>query len=160
VLDEARGLLYVLNKLSSTLTVIDTATDAVDDELPLSSYDPMPRAVREGRGFLFDARISGNGTMSCGTCHIDADRDGLAWDLGDPGGEMLTVLGANLSVHDTTPRPRVMHPMKGPMVTQTLRGMQTGAPFHWRGDKPTLQSLPTHPLQSHGRLADSGGRYG
>ncbi|MES2598576.1 MAG: immunoglobulin domain-containing protein [Verrucomicrobiota bacterium] len=141
VLDEPRERLYVLNKLSNTITVIDTAMPAVLVEREQNSYDPMPRAVRMGRGFLFDARLSGNGTMSCGTCHIDADRDGLAWDLGDPGGEMMTVLGANLSVHDLTPRPRVMHPMKGPMVTQTLRGMQTGAPFHWRGDKPTLQSF-------------------
>jgi hypothetical protein len=54
---------------------------------------------------------------------------------------MLTVIGANLSAHDVTPRSRVMHPMKGPMTTQTLRGMQDGAPFHWRGDKPTLQSF-------------------
>lgn len=141
VLDEVRGRLYVLNKLSATLSVIDTVTATVTAELALSAYDPMPRAVREGRGYLFDARLSGNGTNSCGICHIDADRDGLAWDLGDPGGEMLTVLGANLSVHDTKPRPRVMHPMKGPMVTQTLRGMQNGAPFHWRGDKPNLQSF-------------------
>lgn len=141
VLDEPRGLLYVLNKFSSTLTIIETATETIEDELPLRDFDPMPRSIREGRGYLFDARLSGNGTNSCGTCHIDADRDGLAWDLGDPGGEMLTVLGANLSVHDTRLRPRVMHPMKGPMVTQTLRGMKTGAPFHWRGDKPTLQSF-------------------
>lgn len=141
VLDEARGKLYTLNKLSSSVTVIDTATLAVADEIALSGFDPMPRAIREGRGFLFDARLSGNGTVSCGICHIDADNDGLAWDLGDPGGEMQTVLGANLSVHDTTPRPRVMHPMKGPMVTQTLRGMQNNGPFHWRGDKPALQSF-------------------
>ncbi len=141
VLDEARGKLYSLNKLSSSLSVIDTNTLAVSSELALSSYDPMPAAIRAGRGYLFDARLSGNGTNSCGICHLDADNDGLAWDLGDPGGEMLTVLGANLSVHDTTPRPRSMHPMKGPMVTQTLRGMQNGDPFHWRGDKPTLQSF-------------------
>lgn len=141
VLDEARGRLYALNKLSRGITVVNTATPAVEGELPLGGLDPMPRAIKEGRGYLFDARLSGNGTVSCGICHMDADRDGLAWDLGDPGGEMLTVLGANLSVHDTTPRPRTMHPMKGPMVTQTLRGMQNGAPFHWRGDKPTLQSF-------------------
>jgi len=34
-----------------------------------------------------------------------------------------------------------MHPMKGPMITQTLRGIPEGAPFHWRGDRPTLQSF-------------------
>lgn len=143
VLDESRGKLYSLNKLSSTVSVVDTNTLTVSSEPALSSYDPMPASIRAGRGYLFDARLSGNGTNSCGICHLDADNDGLAWDLGDPGGEMLTVLGANLSVHDTTPRPRSLHPMKGPMVTQTLRGLQNGDPFHWRGDKPTLQSFNT-----------------
>lgn len=54
---------------------------------------------------------------------------------------MLTVIGANLSVHSTTPRPRVLHPMKGPMTTQTLWGLAGGEPFHWRGDKPSLESF-------------------
>ncbi len=133
--------LFVLNKLAGTISVIATDLGFVTDEVPIATHDFMPAAIRKGRGFLFDARLSGNGTASCATCHIDADRDGLAWDLGDPTGDMLTVMGANLSAHDTKPRPRVMHPMKGPMVTQTLRGMQKGAPFHWRGDRPTLQSF-------------------
>jgi hypothetical protein len=46
-----------------------------------------------------------------------------------------------------------MHPMKGPMVTQTLRGLATNessvttpaaatvTKFHWRGDKPSIQSF-------------------
>ncbi len=133
--------LYVLNKLSSTISVLGTAAGTLLAEVPLASHDPMPAAIREGRGFLFDARLSGNGLSSCATCHLDADRDGLAWDLGDPGGEMQTVMGANLVVHDATPRPRTMHPMKGPMTTQTLRGLSGGAPFHWRGDRATLQSF-------------------
>jgi YVTN family beta-propeller protein len=54
VLDEARGKLYSLNKLSSSLSVIDTTTLAVSSELALSSYDPMPAAIRAGRGYLFD----------------------------------------------------------------------------------------------------------
>jgi len=143
--------LYVLNKLANTVTVIDTATAAVLSEVPAGSHDPMPLAVKHGRGFLFDARLSGNGTASCASCHLDADRDGLAWDLGDPGGEMVTVLGKNISAHDPADRPRTMHPMKGPMTTQTLRGLHDGtaaaAPFHWRGDRPTLQSFnPTFDL--------------
>ncbi|MBV6499935.1 MAG: hypothetical protein CJBNEKGG_02399 [Prosthecobacter sp.] len=141
VLDEVRGRLYTLNKISSSVSVINTTGFNIEAEVPLSSHNPIPDLIRKGRGQLFDARLSGNGTNSCGICHIDADRDGLAWDLGDPGGSMITVYGANLSVHDTTPRPYDMHPMKGPMATQTLRGMQKGAPFHWRGDKPTLQSF-------------------
>lgn len=141
VLDAAHQRLFVLNKLSSTLSVIDASTDALLHEVDLGDSEPLPPEVKAGRGYLFDARLSGNSTNSCGMCHIDADRDGLAWDLGNPGGEMLTVLGANLSIHDTTPRSRVMHPMKGPMTTQTLRGMQGAAPFHWRGDKARLQDF-------------------
>lgn len=133
--------LYALGKLSDSLMVIDTTDGKVIYERPVSSHPALPRPVAEARGFLFDARLSSNGTVSCGTCHLDADTDGLAWDLGDPAGALLTVPGANLSAHDTTPRPRTMHPMKGPMVTQTLRGLQNGAPFHWRGDRPTLQSF-------------------
>ncbi|MEQ1861407.1 MAG: hypothetical protein ABMA13_15905 [Chthoniobacteraceae bacterium] len=137
-LHPAQPRLFVLNKLSDTVTLIATDTGAVVAEVPLASHDTMPATIREGRGFLFDARLSGNGTASCATCHLDADRDGIAWDLGDPGGDMVTVIGANLVAHDTRPRARTMHPMKGPMVTQTLRGMQDGAPFHWRGDRATL----------------------
>lgn len=141
VLDEVRGRLYSLNKISSSVSVINTTGFTLESEVALGASDPIPALIRKGRGQLFDARLSGNGTNSCGMCHIDADRDGLAWDLGNPGGSMVTVFGANLSVHDTTPRPYDLHPMKGPMTTQTLRGMQQGAPFHWRGDKPTLQSF-------------------
>jgi len=145
--------LHVLNKLSNTITTIDTASHAVLTEIPVGSYDSIAPVVRAGRVFLFDARLSGNGTVSCATCHLDADRDGLAWDLGDPGGSMITLQGANLSAHNLTLRNRTLHPMKGPMTTQTLRGMagnisgvtQPAAAvtpkFHWRGDKPSIQSF-------------------
>jgi YVTN family beta-propeller protein len=137
--------LYVMNKLANSVSVIDTAAGTLIAEVPAGTHDPTPSIVKEGRGFLFDARLSGNGTMSCASCHIDADRDGLAWDLGDPGGEMITVQGKDTASGETTFVDRVMHPMKGPMVTQTLRGLHDGtglmAPFHWRGDRPTLQSF-------------------
>jgi DNA-binding beta-propeller fold protein YncE len=158
-LHAATGRLYVLNKLSGSLSVIDTLAPApaVVAEIALSEYEPLPAAVKAGRGYLFDARLSGNGLVSCGICHLDADRDGLAWDLGDPAGDLQTVLGANLSIHDTTPRPRVLHPMKGPMITQTLRGMQTGAPFHWRGDRATIADFnPTFPNLLGGEAIDAG----
>jgi YVTN family beta-propeller protein len=134
--------LYVLNKISDTLSVLDTQNGNVLTETRLGTMDPMPALVRSGRGYLYDARLSGNGTASCAICHPDADRDGIAWDLGDPNGSMLTVMGQNFAAtHGVGAVPREMHPMKGPMVTQTLRGMQQGAPFHWRGDRPTLQSF-------------------
>lgn len=138
IYDEAAHSLYVLNKISDTLMVVSAATGTVTAELPLGSRDPMPPTIRQGRGFLFDARLSGSGTVSCASCHVDADRDGLAWDLGDPAGNLTTALGVNFANHETENLVRPFHPMKGPMVTQTLRNLRGGAPFHWRGDMPTL----------------------
>lgn len=152
--------LYVLNKLSDTLATIRPSDGSILSEVPLGSIDPMPANIRAGRGVLYDARLSGNGTISCATCHIDADRDGIAWDLGDPGGSMVDVISAPLSFHGTNLYTQSLHPMKGPLTTQTLRGLggndaaptdpTDGTPrppeavvtkFHWRGDKPSIQSF-------------------
>ena len=137
----SQPILYVLNKLANTLAAVDTGTLEVVGEQPCGTFDPTPASVRRGRGALFDARLSGNGMTACGSCHIDADHDGIAWDLGDPSGEAQTLWGANLVIHDTTLRPRVVHPMKGPMMTQTLRGIGGQAPFHWRGDRADLRDF-------------------
>ncbi|XZE55073.1 beta-propeller fold lactonase family protein [Planctomycetaceae bacterium SH139] len=120
--------LYVLNRLSNSISVVDVESDRVVDELMLS--DPTPDAIRAGRGYLFDAKLSGNGTVSCASCHVDGDRDGLAWDLGDPGGSMF---GNGTA--------QAVHPMKGPLVTQTLRGLAGEKLFHWRADRPGLESF-------------------
>ncbi|MGI9239583.1 MAG: hypothetical protein ACR2RV_02210 [Verrucomicrobiales bacterium] len=164
-LDHAGRRLFVLNRLSNTVSSIDIEEGAVYAEVPAGSHDPTPEAVKRGRGFLYDARLSGNGTNSCASCHIDGDRDGLGWDLGDPGGEMVFIEGENRVNHDTAGNDqapvkemRALHPMKGPKVTQTLRGMlidpivvadpqvpggiSTREPlFHWRGDKKTLDEF-------------------
>ncbi|HJU42893.1 MAG TPA: hypothetical protein VJ691_08760 [Vicinamibacterales bacterium] len=115
--------LYVMNRISNTIAVVDVTVDAMLREIPVGSFDPTPDVIRTGRGFLYDARLSGNGTAACAACHIDADMDMLAWDLGNPNGTMQQVSGQQ------------MHPMKGPMTTQTLRGLNTLEPFHWRGDR-------------------------
>jgi DNA-binding beta-propeller fold protein YncE len=138
-LDGNNGKLYVLNKISNTLAVLATSSGTVESEHELGTVDPIPAEVKAGRGYLFDARLSGNGTLSCATCHVDADRDGIAWDLGVPSGVMTVQTGKNLANdHTDTLVARPMHPMKGPMVTQTMRNLEGGAPFHWRGDRPTL----------------------
>ena len=82
--------LYVHNKLSSSISVIDTSSNALLGEVALGSYDPTPTNIRDGRKFLYDAKLAGNGTMSCASCHTDGDLDGLSWDLGDPSGTMAS----------------------------------------------------------------------
>jgi DNA-binding beta-propeller fold protein YncE len=130
--------LYVLNRLTDTLSVVDTGARAVLSEQPIATFDPMPLATREGRKFLYDAKLSGNGTMSCAACHIDGDMDGIAWDLGDPSGvmEAAPVQPLPFSIGILP-----FHPMKGPMTTQTLRGMQGTGFLHWRGDRGNFQAF-------------------
>ncbi len=97
--------------------------------------DPTPARIKQGRGFLYDAKLSGNGMTACASCHVDGDLDGLAWDLGDPGGKMRSVRDP------VTKRTYKTHPMKGPMLTQTLVGLKGTGPFHWRGDQTKLEEF-------------------
>ncbi|MGD8631912.1 MAG: hypothetical protein PVG72_14445, partial [Gammaproteobacteria bacterium] len=131
VLDEARGRLYVLTRFDNGISIVDTG--ALSETAHLLLHNPEPPSVRAGRPFLYDAFLtSSNGEASCASCHINADKDELAWDLGDPEGSVLN----NPSPFRLGPAGDPdFHPMKGPMTTQTLRGMDTHGPMHWRGDR-------------------------
>lgn len=126
-INSKQQLLYTLNRLSNTISVVSTASNSVVEEIPTGTFDPTPTTILAGRGFLYDAKLSGNGTGSCASCHVDSDMDLLAWDLGDPTGSMQTVVNNGHTFQ--------MHPMKGPLTTRTLRGIQGTNPLHWRGDK-------------------------
>ena len=134
-LDERGHRLYVLNHLDATISVVDLRNRQVTATTPLR-YDPTPAVVKQGRPLLYDAALSSeHGDLSCATCHVFGDVDGVAWDLGDPGG-----FGYDYPVAIKNPEPQAaprqnLHPLKGPMVTQSLRGLAGTAPFHWRGDR-------------------------
>ena len=129
VLNEAHGLLYVATRFDDAVSVIDTVAAAEVAHLPL--HNPEPAVVTAGRPILYDARLSSsNGEAACASCHIFADFDSLGWDLGNPDDVLLN-----------NPNPFAVgsggpfHPMKGPMTTQSLRGMANHGPMHWRGDR-------------------------
>ncbi|HYN84839.1 MAG TPA: DUF4214 domain-containing protein [Pyrinomonadaceae bacterium] len=127
-LDEARKRLYVLNRFDMTVGLVDTVTKTQTSAVALG-FNPEPASVRLGRRFLYDAAaFSAHGTVSCASCHLSGHADGLAWDLGDPQGDVLLLNGAQ-------------HPMKGPMLTQTFRGIIGTEPFHWRGDRRNLSEF-------------------
>ena len=132
-LNAAANLLYVLNRIKNTISIVNLTTKTVNAEIPTGSNDPTPVVIRNGRGFLYDHKLSGNGTAACASCHVDADMDLLSWNLGDPGGSMTTLHQGGQTFH--------FHPMKGPMTTQTLRGLNNMAPYHWRGDKPDFAAF-------------------
>ena len=128
--------LFVFTRYDNRVSVIDTATFTVESSIGL--YNPEPDAFKRGRRFLYDADLtSSNGTNSCGSCHIFGDVDGLAWDLGDPEG--MQVLNRNPFVPGIDSQfplgSSTFHPMKGPMTTQTFRGIADSGPMHWRGDR-------------------------
>nr|MBA3240846.1 hypothetical protein [Acidobacteriota bacterium] len=127
-LDEARSLLYVLNRFEHTLSVVNTSSRSEVSRLSIGT-NPEPQGVRDGRKFLYDANLSAHGTVSCASCHPGGHRDGLAWDLGDPRGTMDQAQGTSF------------HPMKGPMVSQSLRDIVGNAPLHWRGDRSNLAAF-------------------
>ncbi len=139
-LDEARNRLYVLTRFDNSVSVIDLGTGGETSHVAL--HNPEPPSVVAGRPFLYDAAAtSSNGEASCSSCHIFGDLDQLAWDLGNPddakSSSPLTVklsFGAGGDINGTG-NVQEFSALKGPMTTQTLRGLSTHGPMHWRGDR-------------------------
>ncbi|HVQ25175.1 MAG TPA: hypothetical protein VMV01_08355, partial [Planctomycetota bacterium] len=152
--DAARGVLWVYTRGDHSLRAYDVAHGFHPLGLPRPlAYDPEPLAVSAGRTHLYDARAAtghGNGNMSCASCHVFGHHDQLAWDLGNPGGGLgyyyPDVLGGLLGFAGeiaTAPSTAALNPLKGPMVTQSLRGLLDpdtldSQPLHWRGDRRTF----------------------
>jgi YVTN family beta-propeller protein len=125
--------LYVLTRFDDSVSVIDVGGAASATLQTLRLPNAEPASVVEGRPFLYDAvTTSGNGEASCASCHVFGDVDDLSWNLGDPDGAPTTnpmvIIGPFPSAPD-------FHPMKGPMATQTMRGLSTHGGMHWRGDR-------------------------
>lgn len=140
VLDAARSRLYVLNRFDATVSSIDTTSDTEVGRVGF--FDPTPTVIKDGRPFLYDAHLTSQlGNFSCAGCHVDANRDTEDWDLGDPQGAMTTLdqpcntgTGLGGTCND-------WHPMKGPMMTQTLIGSVGTEPLHWRGDRANMAAF-------------------
>ncbi len=135
-LDEDRELVYVLARFTNELVVIDTHTRSVVQRQAM--FNPEPPSVVEGRHFLYDARhTSSHGDTACASCHNFADFDGLSWDLGAPNDRDFPNLGPFFAHPEITSSPLVSRflAVKGPMNTQSLRGLANHASMHWRGDR-------------------------
>jgi len=127
--------LYVLTRFDNGISTIDTTTKQEIAHTTL--FNPEPANVIDGRPVLYDATTtSSNGEASCSSCHVFGDFDSLAWDLGNPDETKATSpIPARVSLGDDPD----FYPMKGPMTTQSLRGLDNSGAMHWRGDRSVGQ---------------------
>jgi len=135
-LDEARDRLYVLAWFTNELVIVDIRSRRVVDRHRM--FSPEPDSITAGRPLLYSARTtSSHGDSACASCHIFGDFDGLSWDLGSPSDHDLANPGPFFTRSETFNFPRVSSflPVKGPMATQSLRGMANHGAMHWRGDR-------------------------
>jgi len=150
-LDEHDGLAFVLTRFDDGISVVDLGSRKEVGHVRM--FNPEPSSVTAGRQYLYNATLtSALGDQACASCHIGGDFDGLAWDLGNPGNIPLptTTLAATESVIHTVSEADIAallgpqeagyifgyyQPCKGPMTTQSLRGLDNAGPMHWRGDR-------------------------
>jgi len=145
VIDEARSRAYVMTRFNNSLAIVDTSTDSSLNSIAL--FNPEPQHIVDGRELLYASENHSRfGDMSCASCHIFGDADGMAWDLGNP--DAMVKANPNEFVNPilTPGGGAEFHPMKGPMGTQSLRGLADHGPMHWRGDRtgegrPATESL-------------------
>src|SRR5262249_56547050 len=122
VLDRAHSRLFVMDKFEAAISVVDVTTELENARVPF--HDASPAAIKVGRKHLYDTHAnSGLGQIACASCHVDARFDRLAWDLGNPAGNMKSTAGQNLgaNIPGLNAGFQDWHPMKGPMTTQTLQ---------------------------------------
>jgi DNA-binding beta-propeller fold protein YncE len=146
VLDDANDRLYVVTR--DRVYIIDTTNNSVAQTKFF--FNPESFALQSGRKFLYNALVtSSNGEASCSSCHVFGDMDDIAWDLGDPDATPVPNPNPAPPLVDFSPINDLFpfDPLKGPMTTQSLRGMKHAGPMHWRGDRtgPECATTPGDP---------------
>jgi len=133
----ATNTLYLLNRFANTVVPVDATSGVKGAAFPIgrSGWDPTPANIKAGRRFLYTGSNSATGGFGCVHCHPNANLDNQAWDLGDPSGTELPWIPPEEN-GDILINP--FHPLKGPMTTQTLRGLKDTGRLHWRGDRDTF----------------------
>ena len=138
--------LFVKTHFTNEVLLFDTAASKLRARLTLPS--PEPASITDGRHVLYNTRLtSAHGDSACASCHVFGNFDSLAWDLGDPDGSTVNnpgpfALPPELAfVGEIAVDPAFVgqtpdfRSNKGPMATQTLRGMANSGAQHWRGDR-------------------------
>jgi len=105
---------YVNNNLSGTVSVIDTASYQVMEEIAVTDI-ALTRAVLNGKRVFHSSNtedLALDQWISCATCHFDGEMDSRTWFFPD-----------------------------GPRNTTSLLGVVETLPIHWSGDLDELQDV-------------------
>jgi len=146
VLDEARDRIYAYTRFNNGLSIVDTQSKNEISNLEL--VNPEPSDIIEGRRHLYNAAThSSHGDASCASCHVFGDVDAMAWDLGNPDETVAANPNRFVNLFLTPEESPMFHPMKGPMTTQSLRGMSNAGPMHWRGDRTGKNAVEGESLE-------------
>lgn len=76
-------LAFVNNTLSGTISVVETATYTVVDEITVTEI-PLPPLILNGKRLFFSSakkQLANAAWISCNTCHIEGEHDGRTWQL-------------------------------------------------------------------------------
>lgn len=163
--------LYVLGRFTHDVTIVDPVGEQVLGSFPLSHDPTPPYIQQGRPWLYSARLTSGNGFDSCASCHTDARTDGLLWNLGTPGAPRppfplaLTsgLPGDQFGDGDCLDDNKLLFddfvvngfPPKFDMYTQSLQGLVnyevdpagdttaffTNASYHWRADRPGLESF-------------------
>ena len=115
VLSPDGSLLYVANRLSDSILVVDAKSNKPASTIDLGG----PRTeteLRKGEKLFNYSTISFQKQLSCNTCHPEYHLDGLLYDIVGPSDPM----GQNL------------------VDNRTMRGIAETGPFKWNGKNPSL----------------------
>jgi YVTN family beta-propeller protein len=113
LLNRDNSLLFVYNAFDGTLTVIETRTLQIADEIPVSNLTLPVDTIIASQLFynandarnVNDSRLSADNWISCANCHFDGESDGRVWR----------------GIAD------------GPRNTPVLYGLMETAPYNWSG---------------------------
>lgn len=106
--------LYVANRLSDMIGIIDTRSRRTVDSVDLGGPKEITE-LRYGEQLFNYSSISFQKQLSCNTCHPENHVDGLIYDIAADGG-----MGYNL------------------VDNRTMRGVAMTGPFKWSAKNPTL----------------------
>ena len=132
VLDEARSRLYVLTRFDNAISVIDTGDRHRDRRTSRSTTPSRPASWTAGRSSTTPASPRATARRRAPAATSSATSTAWPGTSAIPTTTCSTTPARSPSARSSIPD---FHPMKGPMTTQSLRGMANHGPMHWRGDR-------------------------